>query len=263
MTSAAALARELEERRADRAVVRARRAFGGERLERRDEAGLHEQLAGLEQRAAGRVHARAFAQRHHRLEHAQTCDVRGRHRDAAPREFERRLDEPLPRQSAVRLPQRAEPGGHARHRARRRSDGVVHELRAERHLELHELRVAPLAAEPGHRAEEVEVARDTGRSVVVDRVAAAEQPRHHRLRDARCKRCSDGRVGRVPSVSEDLDTGACRGRVAGRDACDHGETRGNASQPTRATSARGTSSRWLCSTPSAKPNTPPPIERAG
>ena len=73
---AAALARELEQRRADRAVVRARCALGRERLERGDEARLLEQLARLEQRAAGRVHARAFAHRHHRLEHAQAGDVR-------------------------------------------------------------------------------------------------------------------------------------------------------------------------------------------
>ena len=41
---------------------------------------------------------------------------------------------PAPRQAAVRAPELAEPGRHAGHRARRRADGVVHELGAERHL---------------------------------------------------------------------------------------------------------------------------------
>ena len=198
--------------------------------------GCSSTLARFEQRAARRVHARAFAHRHHRLEHREARDVRRRHRDAVAREPQRRLDEPRPRQPAVRVPQLAEPGGHARHRARRGADRVVHELRAERHLEVHELRLAPLGAEPGHRAEAVEVARGAGRRVVVDRVPAAEQPGHHRLGDARRERRRNRRVGGAAAVGEDLGARGRRRRdgpaATPRDLT--ATARGSASQPMRA-----------------------------
>ena len=140
-----------------------------------------------------------------------------------------------PRQPAVRAPQRAEPGGHAGHGARRRADRVVHELRAERHLELEQLRLARRRAEPGHRAEAVEVARRAGRRVEVDRVAAAEQPGHHRLGDARREARRDGGVGGRAAVGEDLGAGRRRRRMPGRDAGAHAHAdRGSATQPMRA-----------------------------
>ena len=58
--------------------VDARGALVGERLERRDEAGLLEPLAGAEQRAAGRVHPAALAHRHDRREHLEAGCVRRR-----------------------------------------------------------------------------------------------------------------------------------------------------------------------------------------
>ena len=57
-------------------------------------------------------------------------------------ESQRGLDEAWPGEPAVCAPELAEPGGHARHGARRRTDGVVHELRTERNLEVHELGLA-------------------------------------------------------------------------------------------------------------------------
>ncbi len=176
-----------------------------------------------------------------------------------PREPERRLDEPRPRKAAVRVPELAEPGGDAGHRARRRPDRVVDELRAERHVEVDELRLMPLGAEARDGAEAVEVPRGAGRRVVVDRVAAAEQPGHHRLGDARRERRRNRRVGGAAAVGEDLGARRRRRGMPGRASwparragCLIGSgRRGSASQPMRAMPARGKSSRWLISAPPA------------
>ena len=70
--------------------------------------------------------------------------MRGRHRNRAAREAERGLDQARPGQSAVLVPERVEPGRNARHPARADADRVVHELRAERNVQLQ--REPPLAA---------------------------------------------------------------------------------------------------------------------
>ena len=172
---------ELEQRRRDRARVDGARALVADQLERGDETRLVEQVALGEESPGGCVEASALAHRHHRLEHREARRVRSRHRDSRSREPQRRLDERLPRQSPVGARQLGEPGGQAGHRARGCADRVVHELLAERHLELRHRR----AGARRHRDEAVEVARLTGRRVEVDRMAAAEQPRHHGLRDTR------------------------------------------------------------------------------
>jgi hypothetical protein len=60
----------------------------------------------------------------------------------------------------------------------------VDELRAERHVELQQLSLAPLRAEAGNCDEAVEVLDLPARGFVVDGVSAAEQAGHHRLRHA-------------------------------------------------------------------------------
>ena len=144
-----------------RAVAIDRRPFVREELERPREPGLHEPIARLEKLAARRSRSGALAHRHDRREHREARGVGGRHRDAVAGESERRLDEPRPRQAAVPLPERVEPGGHAGHGARADPDGVVDELGPERHLEPHELGVARLGAEAGNGDEEVEELRAT------------------------------------------------------------------------------------------------------
>ena len=145
--------------------------------------------------------------------------MRGGHRDAVAGEAKRGLDEPAPRQAAVRAPQLAETGRHAGHGARCGADGVVDELGAERHLEMQELRLARRRAEPRHGAEAVEVAHRAARGVEHDRVAAAEQPGHHRLCDARREPGRHRRIDGRAAVLEDLDPGRGGRRMAGRDAC--------------------------------------------
>ena len=161
------------------------------------------------------------------------------------------------------LPEHPEPCGHARHRTGRRTHGVVHELRPERHLEVHELWVVPLRAEAGDGAEAVEVARVPGRAVVVDGVPTPEQTGHHGLCHARREHGRDCRVRRAAAVGEDLDARLGRRRMPRRDTGLHGAIRGSVTQPTRATSVRGKSSRWLCRSPPAAPNTVPKRHRAG
>ena len=83
--------------------------------------------------------------------------MRRRQRDSRPREPQRRLDEHAPRQSPVGARQRGEPGGQAGHSAGRCADRVVHELLAERHLDLRHRRTGARR----HRDEAVEIARLT------------------------------------------------------------------------------------------------------
>ena len=141
--------------------------------------------------------------------------MRRRHLHPVAREPERGLDESGPRQPAVCLPERAEPRRDSRHSTRAGPDRVVHELRAERHLQLHELGVARVRAEAGDGAEAVEIPRRSRRGVVVDRMAAAEQARHDGLRDAGGEPGGDCRVGGPAAVGQDLDARGRRRRVSG------------------------------------------------
>jgi hypothetical protein len=104
--------------------------------------------------------------------------VGGRHNHAATRQPQRRLDEPWPRQAAEAPVQRSKSARKPRNGARPRTDRVVDELLAERDTQLHGRR----ACSRGHVDEAIEVPRLV--AVEVDRVPAAEQPRHHRLGDA-------------------------------------------------------------------------------
>ncbi len=139
--------------------------------------------------------------------------MRGRHLHAVAGQPERRLDEPCPRQAAVRLPQGAEAGGDAGHRAAGSPDRVVDELLTEGHVEPDQL----AARSGGHGAEAVEVPGTRCRRVPVDGVAAAEEPGHHRLGDAGGERGGDGGVRRRSAFGEDLDTCLGGGRVTGGD----------------------------------------------
>ena len=82
----AALDRQVEEGGADRPAVGASGSLGRNELERTHEALLLEPLAGLEERAAGRVHPRALVHRHHRREHREALGVRAREVRAASRQ---------------------------------------------------------------------------------------------------------------------------------------------------------------------------------
>ena len=181
MTSPPQLVHELEQRVGDRAGVKGCRALLGQRLEHGDEARLVQEVALLEERAAGRIDASPFVHRHHRGEHLQARRLRGRHRHALDCESHGRLDEPSPGEAAVRGPERAETCRKAGNPARGDADGVVHQLLAERHLELDQLGVTPFAAEPGDGDEAVEVRRRSGAGIVVDAVAAAQEAGHHGL----------------------------------------------------------------------------------
>jgi hypothetical protein len=155
--------------------VHAPRPFFGQRLERRPQPWLQEPLARLQQTTAGRVDARAGVHRHHGGEHGQAGRVRRGKLDAVTREPEGGLDQPCPRQPAVLPVQQAEPGRKAGNAAGGRADRVVHQLGAERHLELHQLGVARrLPAEARHGDEAVEVPRPARGRVEVERVSAAE-----------------------------------------------------------------------------------------
>jgi len=103
--------------------------------------------------------------------------------DAVARELQRRLNEPPPRQPSVLAPKRLETGGQSGHGARRRTDGVMNELRAERDVEVDQLGLARLVLQAGHGDEAVEIANAPARGLVVDRVTASQKSRHHRLGD--------------------------------------------------------------------------------
>ena len=109
--------------------------------------------------------------------------MRSREVDAVARKPEGGLHQPLPRQQAVLGGQRGQPCGQSRDGARGRTHRVVNELRAERDVEVQQLRFARFGTQAGHGDEAVEIANPTARSLVVDRVAAAQQSRHHRLGD--------------------------------------------------------------------------------
>ncbi len=96
---------ELQERCGDRPLVDGACALVANQLERRDQARLLEQVTLAEEGIAVLVDPRPFAQRHHGRQHLQASGVRSRHRDAAPRERERRFDQPGPRQPPLRAPE--------------------------------------------------------------------------------------------------------------------------------------------------------------
>ncbi len=104
----------------------------------------------------------------------------------------------------MRSPERAEARREAGNPARGDADRVVHQLLAERHLQLDQLGVSSFAAEPGDGDEAVEVRRLPGAGVVVDAVAAAQEAGHHGLGDARGERRRDRRVGGASALGEDL-----------------------------------------------------------
>ena len=145
----------------------------------------------------------------------------GRHRDRTAREAERGLDQARPGQSAVLVPERVEPCRNSRHPARADSDRVVHELRAERNVQLQERHLSRLGAEPRDGDEAVEVPRAARRRVEVDPVPASEQARHHRLRDARGEGRGNRGVGRASAVLEDFRARLRSRRMAGGDARSH------------------------------------------
>ena len=163
--------------------------------------------------------------------------MRGGHRDRTAREAERGLDQARPGQSAVLVPERVEPCRNSRHAARADSDRVVHELRAERNVQLQERHLPRLGAEPGDGDEAVEVPRAARRGVEVDPVPASEQARHHRLRDARGEGRGNRGVGRASAVLQDLRAGLRSRRMAGGDGGSHGgRVRGRLRQRPRTTS---------------------------
>ena len=179
----------------------------------------------------------------HRRDHLEARGVRRRHRDAVPREPQRGLDEPRATAAArARATERVEPGRDAGHRARRRADRVVHELRAERHV-----RDATSSASRGgapspapRRSSRGSARRPSPRRV--DRVAAAEQPRHHRLGDARREAGGDRGVRGRAAVLEDLDPGAARSPDARRRR-PRSRRRSAAARPSRCARARRAGSR--------------------
>ena len=197
----------------DRAAVH-RRGVVGERFQCRDQSGLFEPIAGLEQLAAWGVDRRAFVHRHHRREHREARCVRPRKVDAVTGQSERGLHEAAPGQPPVPARQRLEPRRQPRYRARRRSDRVVDELRAEENVEVNQFRLSRLLAQAGHGDEAVEIASSPARNVEVHGMAAAEQARHHRLGDAGRNTGCDGGVRSVASVLEDLDSRRHRRRMA-------------------------------------------------
>ena len=131
-----------------------------------------------------------------------------------PGEPQRRLDEPRPGQRPGMAPQLVQARGHARDGARRGADVVVHELLPERDRQLLEHGRRARLSQPGHGHEEVEHLRPAAARLDQDGVAAARDPRHHALRDARGEGRSDGGVGRRPAFGEDLEAGFGRGGMA-------------------------------------------------
>ncbi len=191
--------------------------------------------------------------------------MRRRHRHAVAREPQRRLDEPRPRQAPVRAPEGVEPGGQPGHGAGRRPDRVRDGLLAERDRELLHRR----AGARRHSDEAVEVSHGAGRAVEVDRMAAAEEPRHDGLGDAGRERGGHDRVRRGAPVGEHL--GACgrRRRMAGGDrrrparrrAYAHA-TRSARRLPKRPKPASGKSKREPAASPSTSSKHRSPIARA-
>ncbi len=103
--------------------------------------------------------------------------------DTVARKPERRLHEPVPRQPSVLARKRGEPRRQPWNCARRRSDGVVNELGAEGNVQMDQLRVPRLLAQPGHGDEAVEIAGASSGAVEEHGVTTTEQPCHHRLGD--------------------------------------------------------------------------------
>ena len=136
-----------------------------------------------------------------------------------PGERDGRLDERVPRQPPEAPRQLAQPCRHARDGTRGRPDRVVDELLPERHLELDELRRARLRAETGDRDEEVEDGRLAARRVPHEREAAAEQARHHRLRDARGEARGHRGIDRGPARGKHVEADARRRRMARSHPC--------------------------------------------
>src|SRR5713226_3385256 len=76
----------------------------------------------------------------------------------------------------------------------------MNELRAERNVEVDQLGLAWLVSQTGHSNKAVEIPDETTRGLVVDRMTASEQSRHHRLGDTRCERRSDCGIRRVATI---------------------------------------------------------------
>src|SRR5207249_11344648 len=100
---------------------------------------------------------------------------------------------------------------HTRDRARADADGVVDELLPERNLQLDQSDLPRLPPDAWHRDEAVEIRGSAAARVVVDRVAAAEEPGHDGLCDARGEAGSHGCIGGGPALLEDLSS-----RIGGR-----------------------------------------------
>ncbi len=206
----AAVVHERQQLLRQRAPVGGGRPLVRQQPECADEPGLLQPVARPEQPPAGGVDPRALVHCHHRLEHREARRVRRGELDPRARERQRGLAEAAPRQPPEALPERPEARRHPRNRTGRRPDRVVDELRAERNLQMDELRLPALPAEAGNRAEAVEV-RGRGRArVPVDRVPTAEQPRHHRLGHAGGEAGGDRGVGGGAAVREDLEAGVGR-----------------------------------------------------
>ena len=83
------------------------------------------------------------------IEHRQTGGVCGREIDPLPRQPDGGSHQTRPRQPAVLAPEHFEPRRQAGHRAGRRADGVVDQLRAEGNVEMHEFGLtAPCSCAP-------------------------------------------------------------------------------------------------------------------
>ena len=110
------------DRRAELTAVERVRPLRREHLERAREIRGDEPVARHEPRALA-VHGSALGRvPQDRVEQRVEQRLRLRHHDALPRELDRRRDELLPRQRAVRPMRGREPGDGARHRARRMPD---------------------------------------------------------------------------------------------------------------------------------------------
>ncbi len=194
-----------EEPLGDCACVHSPNPLRGDELQRSGETRLCQHLAGLERAAGRRVDPRPV--RPHGedgREHGKARGMGGRDGDTGASEAKRRLDEPGPGQPPVAAPERVEPGREPWHRAGARSDGVVDELLAERHLQLDRRR-----ARPGGDVDEAVEQRGLA-PVPVERVPAAQKARHDRLGDARSEARGDRRVRGGPTLLEDLDPGRHR-----------------------------------------------------
>ena len=217
----AALLHQLQQRAPDRPLVHAARPVFGERLERRDQARLPEQVALVEERATGRVDLRSLVHRHHAAR-ASADTKRGPPASARP---SGRAAEPARRDAAragSRARSRARRGPPARPE-RRTSRCRPRSGRAPSRTAPRARRARPpgLASQPGDGHEAVEVPRPSRSRVEVDPVPAAEEAGHHGLGHTRGKSRGHGGIGRVPALGEDLCARLRGRRMACGDAASH------------------------------------------